>query len=359
MLQNRYGDRAFPVRDRWSEVRSTRSAMQAADPSRTALRGVLFVLPAILAIAIVFGFVIDGPQTDATDRAVLVGFALIIVLGVLGLLVGAILDRSLPRREQETYWRLSGIPPVTDRQQQLLALDGQSDFAFGGWNSTLDYGPAAHRLPLDQRSRRSRRGLRPRFTTMPLFEATDLRARLDADHKIASGRDTELFVADALGEASLSSRFHAVLHGEHGERMLGRLSSLTGLSEWDLRELDEPAAGRPALLLWAADTQRVVSVVRIAHLADHIDTSTAWRLIERAAEPAEGLFDTWDAYWANVRIGVAFMTDRLDAVQNFDDSLAAFRVSDWPAAHVAFPARPVPEWLPRFTGTEERPVDER
>lgn len=359
MLQNRYGDRTFPVRDRWSDLRQTRLAMRTADPNRTALRGVLFVLPAILVIAVVFGFVVEGPQTDATDRNVGIGFAVFVVLVVLGLVGGSLVDRSLPRREQEAYWRLSGIRPATEHQQQLLALDSQSDFAIGGWNSTLDYAPAAHRLPLDQRSKPSRRGPRPRFITMPLFTATDLRARLDADHHIASGRDTELFVADALGDASLSARFHAVLHGEQGERMLGRLSSLTGRSEWDLRELDEPLAGRPALLLWGADSQRVISTVRMAYLAGHVDEATAWRLIERAAEPARGLFDTWDAYWANVRTGIAFMSDRLDAVQNFDDSLLALQGSAWPAASAAFPARSVPSWLPRFTDTEGRAVDER
>jgi hypothetical protein len=359
VLQNRYSDRTFPVRDRWSDVRGTRLAMRGADPNRAAARGVLFVLPAILVIAAVFAFVVDGPPTDTTDRNVLIGFVVFFVVAAIGLLIGGLLDRGLPRREQEAYWRLSGIPPVTDRQQQLLALDSQSDFAFGGWNSTLDYGPAAHRLPVDEQVKRSRRGPRPRFVTMPLFQATDLRARLDADNKIASGRDTELFVADALGEASLSARFHAVLHSDQGERMLGRLSSLTGLSEWDLRELDEPTGGRPPLLLWGADTQRVISVVRVAHLADHIDAATAWRLIERAAEPAAGLFDSWEAYWADVRIGIAFMSDRLEVVQNFDESLAALRVSEWPAAHVPFPTGPVPAWLPRFSGTEERPVDER
>lgn len=359
MLQNRYGDRAFPVSDRTSNVRAIRLQMKTADPNRAALRGLLSVVPAILVIAVVYGFVVDGPQTDTTDRNVLIGFGVFFVVVVLGLVGLWLVDRSVPRREQEAYWRLSRIDGVTDRQQQLLALDSQSDYAFGGWNSTLDYGPAEHRLPVAERSRPSRRGPRPRFVTMPLFALTDLRARLDGDHHVASGKDTELFVADALGDASFSARFHAVLHGEQGERMLGRLSSLTGRSEWDLRELDEPVGGKPPVLLWGADTQRVISVVRVAHLADHVDAATAWRLIERAAEPAAGLFDSWDAYWANVRVGIAFMSDRLEAVQQFDESLAGLLAGDWPAAHAAFPTGPVPAWLPRFTDTQGRPVDER
>jgi hypothetical protein len=361
VLQNRYGDRTFPVRARWSDLRAIRLAMRSVDPNRAALRGVLWVLPALVVLAVMVpAFDVFGPSTSGPeDVGFLITLGVFIVLAAAGILVGSLVDRRIPRREQEAYWRLSGIGPVTDRQQQLLALDAQSDYAIGGWNSTLDYGPAAHRLPLAERSRPSRRGPRPRFVTMPLFATGDLRARLDNDQQIASGRDTELFVADAFGDASLSARFHRVLHGEQGERMLGRLSSLTGLSEWDLRELDEPLGGRPPLLLWGADSQRVISIVRMAHLADHVDAATAWRLIERAAEPAEGLFGSWDAYWANVRIGVAFFSDRLEAVQAFDDSLAGLRGSAWPAARVPFPSRPVPAWLPRFEGTEGRPIDER
>jgi hypothetical protein len=359
VLQNRYGDRAFPVRARWSDLRAIRLAMRSADPQRAGRRGVLWVLPALAVAAVVGVFIVVAPETRENDRLVGFGFGLFLVLVVIGLAVGALVDRGLPLREQEAYWRLSGAQPVTERQQQLLAFDAQSDFAIGGWNSTLDYGSAAHRLPMEERARRTRRGPRPRFATMPLFETTALRARLDADHHLASGRDTELFVADALGDASMSARFHAVLHGDQGERMLGRLSSLTGISEWDLRELDEAAGGRPATLLWGADSQRVISIVRMAHLADHIDAATAWRLIERASEPAAGLFGSWDAYWANVRIGVAFFTDRLEAVQDFDASLEALRRSDWPAARAAVPSSAVPSWLPRFEGREGRPIDER
>lgn len=355
MLQNRYGDRVLPLRTRWSELRSLQQSMRRTDPVRASRRGLLPVLPAIAVLVVVIGVLTaigSGPPSDAVAG---IGFGAFVVLLVAGLIVSAVSDRGLPRREQEAYWRLSGIRPADERQQALLALDAQSDHAIGAWNSTLDYAPAADRLPPEERVRRTRRGPRPRFATMPLFATADLRVQLDRDQHIASGRDTELFAADALGDASLSARFHAVVHAEQGERMLGRLASLTGISEWDLRELDQPLDGRPPVLLWGADAQRVVSIVRMAHLAGHVDEATAWRLIERAAEPVRGLFDSWDAYWANVRIGVAFFTDRLEAVQRFDESLASLRASDWPAARVPWTSGPVPGWLPRFTGSRERP----
>lgn len=281
----------------------------------------------------------------------LIGFAAFIVLVAVGLLVHALIDRRMPRREQQQYWALTDAQPISARQQQLLAFDAQSDFAVGGWNSSLDYAPAWSRLPAALRQTHEQGSKRTVFVTMPLFEGAAMRAQLDTDHHIASRADVELFVADAFNDRSFSQRFLQVLHGPEGEKMLARLSSLTGISQWDLRALEQPEDGLPPRLLWAADTQRVIAVIRMAHLADHLDTETAWQLIEHAAEPAAGLFESWDTYWDNVRTGLAFWTDRLEVVQNFDHTLTAFRASRWPAAATPFPHAPVPAWLPKLTGT--------
>lgn len=347
MLQNRYGDREFPVRDRWSGLRATRLAAKTRDPNRAALRGVLAVLPAV-AVALVGG-VILLPAADADgagDTTFLLVLGAFVLLAAAGMVVSGLVDRTIPRREQERYRRFAGASAITERQQQLLALDAQSDYAIGAWNSSLDYAPAWSMMPADLRAQHEHGAKRAFFVTMPVFEVRAMRAKLDADEHIASGSDVELFVADAFSEAGQSARFHRVLHGPDGERILSRLASLTGIDEWELRALDESVDGRPALLLRAADAQRVIAVVRMAYLAEHIDAATAWRLIERAAEPAAGLFGSWDGYWRNVRIGLAFWSNSLEAVQGFDESLAGLRGSVWPAASAEFPAGPVPAWLP-------------
>ena len=352
-LQNAYGDREFPVRDRWRHVRPYRLAAQRRDPSRAALRNLIWTGPALVVIVVVGGAVVSSDGTPDQGAFFLAGLLAFAVLIAAGLLVGGLVDRGAPRREQQRYRRLTGAADVTERQQQLLALDAQSDSAIGGWNSSLDYGPAWSRMPAELR-RRHEHGARSFFVTMPMFGVRALRAKLDADEHIASGGDVELFVADALAERSLSARFTRILHGPDGERMLARLASLTGTSQWDLRALDEPADGRPARLLRAADTQRVIAVVRMAYLAEHVDADTAWRLIERAAEPASALFTSWDDYWADVRIGLAFWSDRLDAVQSFDEGLAALRSNAWPATRVPFPTGPVPARLPTSSADEAR-----
>lgn len=360
MLQNRYGDREFPVRDHWRYARLYRDALRRQNASRAALRGLIWVGPAVVGFLLLGGGLVftDGATTRADDQRFLLGFVVFVLLAVAGLVVGTLVDATKPRREQQRYRALTGSAEVTERQQQLLALDAQSDYAIGGWNSSLDYGPAWSRMPADLRSRFEHDPKHPVFLTMPMFEVRAMRAKLDADEHIASGGDLELAVADAFGDAGLSARFHRVLHGQDGERMLARLSSLTGVSQWDLRALDEASGGRPPRLLWAADVQRIIAMVRMAYLAEHVDAETAWRLIERAASVAGGLFDGWDAYWADVRIGLAFWSDRLDAVQQFDETLAGLRSSTWPAARAAFPTGPVPTWLPAFSTDAPSPTDE-
>lgn len=360
VLQNRYGDRTFPVDDRWSNVKLVRGLARQRNPQAAARRNLLFMLPAlaVLAVAVALAALPDSVLMDS-DLVIAVGVLLFFALIIVSPALGGLVDRSLPRREQQRYWQLTGLPSLTDPQQQLLALDSQSDYAIGGWNSSLDYAPAWSRMPDELRRSREHDAKRQFFVTMPLFAVAAMRADLDQRHHIASSADVELFAVDALAESSMSARFHSVLHGPDGERMLARLASLTGRSQWDLRALDEDRSDGPARLLWGADSQRVISVVRMAHLADHIDADTAWRLIARAAEPAWGLFDSWDAYWTDVRVGVAFFTDSLDAVQNFDQSLAALQDSTWPAARVPFRSMPVPAWLPSFRSVDQsREADE-
>lgn len=348
MLQNRYGDTEYPIRDRWSSARLYRQALLRARPSWAATRNLIWMAPAIVLLAVLF-ITTDGfdriPNGNGLGVFLLLELVGFVVLVAAGLTAATWVDSRKARLEQQRYWQNVDASPVTARQQQLLALDAQSDYGYGGWNGTLDYGPAWSRLPSAMQQRHVREPKWQPFLTMPPLETDQLRAQLDTQWHIASRADLELFVADALSDRSLSAKFREVLAGEQGARMVARVSSLTGVNEWDLRALAEPSSSQPAAALWAADTQRVISVVRMGYLADHLDTSIAWDLIERAASPGTSLFTGWDDYWANVRIGLAFQTDSLEAVQRFDFVLGGLQASSWPAAHVPFPTSPVPAWL--------------
>ncbi len=348
MLQNRYGDTEYPIRDRWSSARLYRQALLRVRPTWAMVRNLAWTAPAIVLLAVLF-ITTNGfsavPNGDGLGVFVLVEIGGFAILVAAGLTAATWVDSRKARSEQQQYWEAVGSGPTSGRQQQLLALDAQSDFEFGGWNATLDYGPAWSRLPLAMRQRhRSDPKWHP-FLTMPPMETDRLRGQLDSQWHIASRTDLELFVADALSDRSLSARYAQILAGEDGGRMVARISSLTGIDEWDLRALGQSTLRGPAPALWAADTQRVVSVIRMGFLAGLLDEGSAWELVERATAPGTSLFTDWDQYWSNVRTGLAFQTDSLEAVQRFDHVLQGLRNSDWPAARIPFPTTPVPSWL--------------
>lgn len=361
VLQNRYGDTEYPIRDRWSSARLYRQALLRVRPSWAATRNLFWMAPAIVLLAVLFistdGFnnAPTGNRLGVLMLAEIGGFALLIAVG---LTAATLVDRRKPRLEQQRYWNITGISPVTGRRQQLLALDAQSDYGYGGWNSTLDYAPSWSRMPAAAQQHHHTNPKWQPFYTMPLLETDQLRAQLDTQWHIASKADLQLFIADSLSDRSLSAKYAEAAGGEQGDRILARLSSLTGVNEWDLRALTVPIDGEPARALWAADSQRVVSVIRMGYLAGLIDTTTAWELIEHAAGPGTSLFTTWAEFWGNVRVGLAFLTDSLEAVQRFDQTLQGLQTSNWPAAHVLFPISPIPAQLPLDPTSHNKPVSE-
>jgi hypothetical protein len=62
VLQNRYGDTEYPIRDRWSTARLYRLPLSRAHPSWAAGRNLLWMAPAIVLLTILFG------STDGFNR---------------------------------------------------------------------------------------------------------------------------------------------------------------------------------------------------------------------------------------------------------------------------------------------------
>lgn len=343
MLQNHYGDTEFPVRPRWRHARAASVARTAQlRGPRAAWHGISRIAPALalIVVGIVLARPLDPllPSWLSSDEYVGIIAVTGLVTAFAGLLGGGLRDRGLPVREQRRYHRLAGTRPLTAEQRVLLALDAQSDHAIGAWNDTLGYAPSWRCLPPQVRSTWEHRSGDPLFLSLPMQPVARLRAEVDDRYHIAGRQDLELFVADALAGAGYSGRFHEVLAGPDGERMLTRVASLTGRDVWELRDLDREVDGRPAQLLWGGDVQRVISVVRVCYLAEHVDAEQAWALIGRAGAVAAAVHADWGEYWTSVRTAVAFGSDRLDAVQAFDAALAGLRTDGWPAARAPFPA---------------------
>lgn len=336
-LQNHLGERAYPVRPRIWHQRNYQQLRREQKPVRAQGRALLtfaiaFAVAAFVSIkwhdiAEVLPFTADG--TFAPVLAAVLAFALVAF-------AVSSLDGFGPWRDQRRYRRLSGATETTPAQRSLLALDAESDFRSGLWNSSLEYSPAWSKLPASMRKKYADGAKGYPIVSLPMNDLRDLQADLDKRTRIASERDLELYVADGLAQHSMSARFQAILNGPDAERMLTRIAGLTGLSEWDLRALAEPQAGRPPLLLWAGDVQRLIAITRTAFVAGQVSEQTAWTLIERLGNIAFALYTDSADYWSAVRIATAFASDEVAAVQAFDETMRELRASRWPAATATF-----------------------
>jgi hypothetical protein len=337
VLQNHPGEVEFPVRTRWRYVRLM-ERRRRADPREMRRRAV-----PVTAIAAPFGIAAVvlsvGSWANGTATSLFVMFALGTMIGLLVASTAlSFFDASAPLRAQQRYLTLAARPPLTERQQQILALDSASDFAIRGWNSSLAFTPTFAELPQQVRSKHLDGQRGAPWLALPLPPIAQLRASLDEQYKIVSGSDAELLVADTLSQGLLSTRFEEIANSEDAERMMSRVASLTGLPVFDIYDLARGSEQRPPHLLLAADIERAIGGVRYAYVADYLDAADAWRLLEQLAAKAFAVYRSAEAYWREVVIATAFRSDSLEAVQRQRAAIAELGNSAWPAASVAWPS---------------------
>ncbi|WDG17711.1 DUF1266 domain-containing protein [Microbacterium sp. Clip185] len=337
VLQNHPGEVEFPVRTRWRYVRLM-ERRRRADPRQMRRRA----LP-VTAIAVPFGIVAVvasvGSWAGGSPTSLFVMFFLGLMVGLLVASTAlSFFDASAPLRAQRRYVGLAARTPLTERQQQILALDAASDFAIRGWNSSLAFTPTFAELPQQVRAKHQDGQRGAPWFALPLPPIAQLRASLDEQYKIVSGSDAELLVADTLSQGLLSSRFAEIANSDDAERMMSRVASLTGLPVFDVYDLARGSDEQPPRLLLAADIERAIGGVRYAYVADYLDAADAWRLLEQLAAKAFAVYRSPDEYWREVVIATAFRSDSLEAVQRQRAAIAELGSSAWPAASVTWPA---------------------
>lgn len=334
-LQNHPGDVEFPVRARlrYARLADARRRAPGGGVARRALLLTVCAVPLGL-VGLGIGLAAQGEQAALPFLVFALGLAL-------GLLAAAIVlqqwDARAPRREQLAYREDAATPPPTLRQQQLLALDAVSDFSFGGWNSSLAFQPTWAELPPVMRARFADGAKGSPFEHLPLGPLSEQRVALDRDFRIASSDDVELLVADALARGPLSERFAEVSASEEAERMRSRVAALTGASEFHLLELAQSVDGHPPVLLLAGDAERTLGAVRYAYVAGYLSAERAWELLAAVGDRVFARYPSWDAYWVDAAIAIAFRTDSLGAVQHHHRLRAELAASSWPAASVPYP----------------------
>ncbi|MFI8631429.1 DUF1266 domain-containing protein [Microbacterium sp. NPDC077663] len=334
-LQNHPGDVEYPVRSRrrYTRMLDAKRKTDPAEMRRRALPVTLIAAPFGIA-AFVLSFVWDVTDVGLNFFAFVVGLCIGLLIASIVL---AVRDAGAPRRAQLAYIAASARRPLTERQQQILALDVASDFAVRGWNASLAFTPTFAELPQDLRAtHRDGENGTPWFA-LPMTPLKQLRGALDEQFKIVTKADAELLVADTLAMGLNSQRFVEVAHSDNAEHMMSRVAALTDLPVFDIQDLLRGTDERPARLLLAADIERGIGGIRYAYVAGYLTADETWALLEPLAEKAFSTYRSWDEYWRDVSIATAFRTDSLQAVQSQRDALAELRTSRWPAASVAWP----------------------
>jgi hypothetical protein len=338
-LQNHPGDPEFPVRSRSRHARLVQQRRRGM-PGPNAARALLIVAMAIPLGAIGFALALTfWPDGTELANPFFGGVAGIVVGLIVASIISARMDAGAPLRAQRAYLAAAKSAPLTAAQQAILALDASSDFSFRGWNSSLAFLPTWTELPAALRARYEDGQKGSPWDALPMSALATLRADLDKGYKVASATDVEVLVADMLVTGPLSERFAEVSASPDGERMAARVAALSGSTEWDVRELAQPADGHPPDLLLAGDVERAIGAVRYAYVVGYLPADRAWELLGRIADKAFARYRGYDEYWNAAAVATAFRTDSLEAVQTQRQSLAGLRAAGWPAAGAVFPAR--------------------
>lgn len=338
-LQNHVGDHEYPVRSRMRYARAIEQ-WRRTHPRENARRALALAGIAAVGVAVGFGVAFSlSPTGTELENPFFGGFAGFIVAVLAGSIGFARWDAGAPRRAQLAYRSGSGLPELTERQQQILALDAASDFSFGGWNSSLAFAWTWVEMPADVRRRHAdgARGTSP-WPWLAITPLSQLRSELDRQYRIASATDVEVLVADVVAGGPLSQRFREVLASPEAETMTSRVAAVAGTTVFDVLELGEERDGRPAELLLAGDVERAIGGVRYAYMAGHVDAERAWELLDTLAALAFARYRSYEEYWTRVAIATAFRTDSLEAVEKQRANLFGLRERGWPSASVPFPS---------------------
>lgn len=320
MLQNHPGYNVFPVTPwRVGELSERTRALVHAP-------GVLGALAILLGVFTI-GLALEAPNPVPS---VFVGGAATIAVGLCMLVVSVVLTRRAcraPVREQERYYELAGSRPLSAARRSALQLDGVN-IGLGGWSETLEDWPAEVRLE----------GREAAFRTFEVCSKRSAIETLDQRWGVISSGDYRVMTSRLLtgmhslqfARYSASPEFHALCE---------RLGQLLDWEPERVAAAVRPRSSRPPALLWAFDLWRAIRLARDAFMAGLISEEDAWADILSLSALVHTLFGSLEEYHENLRLGHAFWSNDLQAVNERREVLEAFLSPSFrcPAAALPWP----------------------
>jgi hypothetical protein len=235
-----------------------------------------------------------------------------------------------PKREQALYYKASGQDWLPEPKRQALRLDLVSAYQHGFWCETLEYYPLEWRVG----------NQRHKFSYLALQPAAVYRKQLDDDWSIISASEFEEMATRILERGWHSYDFTVnFLYNDPERKLMTRLVQLTGLSEEYIQGVFEDRPdGRPPKLIWAFDWWRLIIMTRHAFMAQYISEERAWEIILQAAAYVYEVFDSYEDFYNNYRLGNAYWSNSYETTRDRREAFEYYAATcGWPIRQLAWP----------------------
>lgn len=324
LLQNHPHELNFPVRAKWRNFEQFRSQQ----PLLYAFAILLFTFGTLDLF-----FMIVLVQKLLKEPAPLTGAQWIGVVSFITLFglfaVVAWYMCQLPKREQQRYYQASGATWLSEDKRQALRLQLADIFNGGYWSETLEYYPlAASQGP-------------GKYYALKPADANLYKKDLDQSWGILTTENYRKVIRQLLTTGYHAEAFTMTLTLRNDDNAVSnRLAALTNLPEsYILSCLEHKPNGRPPKLIWGYECWRVVVISRDAYMAGHITAEEAWKNMLQAADYVFELFDSFEDFNNNYRLGNAFWSNAYEISNERTEAYEAFRDKcDWPMKQLPWPA---------------------
>lgn len=319
--------------------------------------GMLVFLFGALLYFSVSGMLNEGTRTTEsppTAEVVLLGISIagfVLVAGLLYLLYKR--SANLPAKEQIQYYRLGNVRPLTAAQAKALRLHIVEMYHGGFWLKTLEYFPCNIRVN------------DPKFKPSSFYVADkhNYRQGLNDDWGIVSkvqydnmaeelfgGMHSKLFALDM----DYFSNYKLYMRGGTSEDLKNIENQKTNFINRLAGLIDKPAAyvnacfeaqsGKPKPLLWGFDLWRVIPMSREAFMAGYITEADAWSNILKASDLVYYLFDSFESFYDNLRLGNAYWSNDLKVTAKRHEMWALYeKECDWSQRNLPWTFEQTPE----------------
>ncbi|QNL51994.1 DUF1266 domain-containing protein [Olivibacter sp. SDN3] len=248
---------------------------------------------------------------------------ILLCLGII--LVNLVRESSRGMREQERYYVIGEVKALTAVQQRALRLVLVDMYYFGFWIRTLEYYPCEVRM--------KGKTFKPKCFAIEGRET--YRKSLDRDWGIVSteqyrqlvrqlfeGMHSKLFAVDMDYCVNIDDYLSRSLPEadrddikQQNDSFISRLAGLINKPVTYVTDCFNEQGDKPKALIWGFDLWRVIPMSRDAFMAGYIKEEEAWTNILKASDLVYHLFDSFEDFFDNFRLGNAYWSNDLETTR--------------------------------------------